>query len=420
MGEHANRTGIKVVCALALAALWIEFASTLPASYRVQLNDFPAYHGAASMIASGRADRLYGTDFKWFTNLPVVAILLRPLAALPYEQAWKLFWWLQVASFVATFGVLLAGLRKFYDSFNWPHVLAAGAIFLSFAPLLRRCLVLGQTTPMMVLLFAFTMLAARAGAQRVAGLLLGFICTIKIPPNLLIVLLALRRRIRVAWPAAAVVTCAVLLSLALFGSDLVGQFVDRVILDNYGRSEAAFNNQSLEGALMRVFTDRGLADWTTVVRPLSVTIAVVGTAAALAALLLWRAPGIVLPARAPDDGDPRTGSLELEITLGVALMLLFFPVVWIHYYLFLAVPVTVLPAWWLARGLPRPTWLVGLMLVAIYLASGFESHENAHYAARESDFLFRVAQNRQPLGALLLVFGLSFPLAEIAKRNAAS
>jgi hypothetical protein len=416
MRESANHTGVKILCAAVLAGLWVQFFYTLPATYYVHLNDFPAYYGAATSIAQEEPEKLYGVEFKWFTNLPVVALLLRPLAALSYEQAWKFFWWLQLLSFVATFGVLLASLRRWFGPLTLLHAAVAGSIYLSFAPLLRRCLDLGQTTPLMVLLFALVFMAARQGMARLAGCLLGFICVIKIPPNALIVLLLLRRRFQMALPAALTVAAAVVLSFAIFGSELVTQFLDRVVWDNFGRSEAAFNNQSLEGALMRVFTDRGLADWTTVERPGLVTLGVLTCGACLGALLFLRAPGLLLGPAAPDD-DPRLGSLELEIALGVSLMLLFFPVVWIHYYLFLAVPLTLLPFWWLARELPRPAWLIALLVLGLWLASGAESHANAYYAARESDWFFRLVQNRQPFGALLLVVGLSFPLAQIASRR---
>ena len=418
MREHANRTGVKICCVVVLALLWLQFFYSLPATYRVHLNDFPAYYGAATSIADGQPEKLYGSEFKWFTNLPVVALLLRPLATMSYEQAWKFFWWLQVASFVATFGVLLASVRRWFGPLSWPGAALAGVIFLSFAPLLRRCLDLGQTTPLMVLIFALVFAAARSGMARLAGAMLGFICVIKIPPNALIALLLLRRRLQMAWPAALVIGGAVVLSFAIFGAELVGQFLDRVVWDNFGRSEAAFNNQSLEGAFMRIFTDRGLADWTTIARPPAVTLGVVSCAVGLAVLLFRRAPGLLFPSTPPDDRDPRTGSLELEIALGVSLMLLLFPVVWIHYYLFLAVPLTLLPFWWLARELPRPGWLIVLLALGLWWASGAESHTNAYYAAREGDWLFRLAQNRQPLGALLLVIGLSFPLAEVAKRSA--
>lgn len=413
MLEHANRPGAKFICGLLLAGAWLHFFSTLPATYEVRLNDFPAYYGAATSIAEGNPAALYGNDFKWFTNLPVVALLLRPLAALTYPEAWKFFWWLQVTSFVATFGLLLISIRKFFAPLSWLGTTCAGAIYLSFAPVMRRCLELGQTTPMMVFVLALVLFFARSGATRIAGALLGLICVIKIPPNLLIVLLVMRRRLQLALPAALVFATALILSIALFGIDLVAQFADRVVLDNLGRSEAAFNNQSLEGALMRIFTDRGLADWTTIARPLPVTLGVLGTTVALAGFLYRRAPGLLLPASAPDNH-----SLELEVALGVALMLLLFPVVWIHYYLFLAVPLTLLPFFWLARDLPRPAWLVGLLALGLWWASGVDSHENAYYAAREGEWLFRLAQNRQPAGALLLVIGLSFPLAQMAQKTA--
>lgn len=415
-GQAGNMATRAVITAL-LGIVWLSFLTTLPATYQVQLNDFPAYYGAATSIADGTPEKLYGTDFKWFTNLPVVALLLRPLALMSYEQAWKFFWWLQVVCFVATFGLLLHHVHRFFAPLTLPKFALASVIFVSFAPLLRRCLVLGQTTPLMMLLFALVLLWVRSGLPRLAGTVLGVICTIKIPPILLIVLLALRRRIAVAVPALAVVLLGVVLSFAVFGSDLVWEFYERVVADNFGRSEAAFNNQSLEGAFMRVFTDRGLADWTTVARPTSVTLSVIGTGLALAALLLLRAPGFLRPNRAGEGAKPSNGAIELEAAIGVCLMLLLFPVVWKHYYLFLAVPITLLPFWWVDRDLPRPGWLVVLLAAGILMASGAESHENTYYAARETDLAFRWAQNRQPIGALMLVIGLSFPLAALAKQH---
>ncbi len=410
------RSPFGLACSLLLVGLWGHFLFSLPETYRVRLNDFPAYYGAAEMIASGHPERLYGEDFKWFTNLPVVALLLRPLALFSYADAWKLFWWLQVGSFVATYGLLLVAIRRHFAPLTPPRAALAGGIFLLFAPILHRCLALGQTTPMMVCLFALVYLSYRKPMRRLAGALLGIICVIKIPPNLLIALLVLRRRFQTALPAALVVAAAVALSFLVFGGELVSQFVDRVIANNFGRSEAAFNNQSLEGALMRVLTDRGLADWTTVPRPLPVAIGVWTGAISIALLLGWRGRGMLFSNRTPRDADPKTGSLELELALGVSLMLLLFPVVWIHYYLFLAVPLTLLPFWWQARDLPRPAWLVGLLVLGLWFASGSESHENAHYAAREGERLFRLSTTLQPLGALLLIAGLSFPLAEIAER----
>ena len=46
--ELADRTHGKILCGLVLAALWLHFFQSLPATYRVHLNDFPAYYGAAT------------------------------------------------------------------------------------------------------------------------------------------------------------------------------------------------------------------------------------------------------------------------------------------------------------------------------------------------------------------------------------
>ncbi len=398
-------------------ALWLYFFSTLPATYVVQLNDFPAYYGAGKMIATGQPELLYRGQFKWFTNLPIVAVIFSPLSQLEYPSAWRLFWWIQLASFLTTFAVVCRGIQRHFPPFTAKTFALTSLVFLVFAPVLRRCLVLGQTTPMMVLLFAFIYLAWRAGRFRLAGGLLGVLCLIKIPPMLFIPLLLLRRRFEVGLTALAVLALGVGASFAGFGSELVQQYADRVIWDNFGLAQAAFNNQSLDGLFMRVFSERGLADWSTIPRPVPVTLGVGGCAIAIAALLIARAPGILLPRVAPDDRDPRTGSLELELALGVALMLLLFPVVWIHYYLFLIVPIALLPAWWIARGIPAAPGLIALLVLGVLLASGLESHENAWYEARQGDFLVRMLQNVQPSGALLIVLGLSTPLAEIARRQ---
>ena len=130
--------------------------------------------------------------------------------------------------------------------------------------------------------------------------------------------------------------------------------------------------------------------------------------------LLW-------PSQAPRDADPRTGSLELEIGLGVGLMLLAFPISWIHYYLFLVVPLALLPLWWHQRELSAGAGVLAILAVLFVLgtwwAGGQEVHENAWYAARETETLFRWRLNLQPLGALLLVGACAVPLAEVSSRQ---
>lgn len=405
-----------------MALLWAHFLWTLPAVHRVRVNDFPAYWAAGKMVLEGHPERIYSPDWKWFTNLPVVAPLFVPLAAMDYATAWEWLWWISVASFAGLFALLLLALARYFPPLDPERAAGMALVFFCFGPVMRRCLSLGQTTPLLVLLFAVVYLLARAGRERSAGALLGFICLVKIPPLLLLPLLALRRRLRMAAVAVLVVAAGVVASYLLFGSELMQQYADRVIWDNLGRVHAAFNNQSLDGAWMRVLSDRGLADWVPVERPGVERLLAWGSVAVVLGALLLFGRSLLLPRARPDDGDARSGSLELEIGLGVCLMLLLFPIVWIHYYLFLALPLCLLPFWWQQRGLepPRAWWwaTVALFVLGTWLASGQEVQENAWYAERETERWLRWRLAAQPLGALLLIGAGLWPLREMARRQA--
>jgi hypothetical protein len=409
---------VAAVCLLGLLALLIQFGLSLPETAEVRLNDFEGYWGAARALADGAPERLYDPDRKWFTNLPVVAWLLAPLAQLDYERAWQVFWALQVLSLAASFGVVLLLVARHFPPLTAARALAIGMLLLCFAPVMRRCLVLGQATPFVVLLLALFQLMVHEGWRKLGGALLGLACLIKIPPLLLVVGLGVRRRLDVAGAALAVVGLGIALSYAAFGGELVEQYVQRVIVDNLGRAEAAFNNRGLDGVFMRLFSDRSLLEWDTVPRPLEVTLAVWASAAGLLGWLLWRGGRVLVwPARAPQLEPPESDTFDLELAIGAALVVLVFPVVWIHYYLFLAVPCAVLPFWWKARRLPVSVASVLLLVAGLWLASGSEVYGNHYYGRHQHDPGFRLAQNLQPLGAVLLVLGLGGPLAANAEER---
>jgi len=402
---------------LVLAGLWIQFALTLPPTRTTQLADFAGYYGAAHVILEGQPEKLYESERKWFTNLPIVALGIAPLASLDYHAAWRLVWWLQILCFAASFALILWGIHRHFPPLSPLGALVAGAIFLCFAPVLRRCLEQGQTTPIMLLGVTGVWLACRAGRDGSAGFLLGLVCLIKIPPLVWVALFAARRRTVVAATAIGVVLAGVLLSWLVFGGEVLGQYADRVIFSNAGRSHAAFNNRSLDGLYMRLLTDRSLLDWDPEPRPALVTLAVTATGLALAGLLAWRGGlGMLWPRKRPRDDDPSTGSLELEVAIGAALMVLAFPIAWIHYYLFLALPLAVLPFWWRQRGLPASPLVIGLLVLGTWLASGTEVPGNLEVKQQESKPWMRLTHDAQPLGAVLLVTGLSTPLAALSGR----
>ncbi len=415
---------VRIGGGLIVLLLWLQLGASLPAVHEVRRNDFPAYWAAGKMVLEGQPERIYSTEWKWFTNLPIVAVLCVPLGLFEYETAWEILWWLSALAFVGIFGLLAFAVARHFPPLDPLRLAIVALVFFSFGPVMRRCLMLGQTTPLMVLLFAVVYLLAREHRDRLAGLVLGVICAIKIPPLLLLPLLVVRRRLEMAGVALSVVVAALLASWIFFGGELMQQYTDRVILDNFGRVHAAFNNQSLDGALMRVLSDQGLADWVPVSRPTNERLAVYAVIAILAIVLWARGRTLLWPPRRPPDSDPNAGSLELELALGVALMVLVFPIVWIHYYLFFVVPLALLPLWWQQRALSlgpgAVTAVIALFILGTWWAGGQEVQENAWYAARETETLFRWQLNLQPLGALLLVAACAVPLAEMARRQESS
>jgi hypothetical protein len=401
-----------------LAVLALQLVLSLPATRRPQLADFVSYYGAGSVILAGEPERLYSTERKLFTSLPVVALAFAPLAALDYRSAWDLFWWIRVACFASTCALVLAGAARHLAPLGAAGAALAGAILLAFGPVLRDALRLGQTTPLALPFVALLWLAARAGRPRLAGAALGVVCLIKLPPLAWLAIFALRRRTALVASALAVLAAGVLVSWLAFGGELLRQYAQLVIAESIGRSHGAFNNRSLVGAFTRLLSDRGLLDFAFEPRPLSVTLAVAASGAALLGLYAARgAAALCWPARPPRDGDPRTGSLELELALGAALMLLFFPIAWAHYYLLLAVPLALLPAWWRRGALPLAPLPLALLALGTWLASGSEVPGNVEVAARGAERGFRLAQDAQTLGALLLAVGLSTPLAVLARRE---
>ena len=178
-----SRRVLRLAGGVLIVLLWLRFLATLPDVYPVRTNDFPAYWAAGKMVLEGAPEQIYSPKWKWYTNLPVVSVLLVPLALLEYETAWAVLWWISVGSFVLVFALLVYALARYFPPLDPIRVAVVALVFFSFAPVMRRCLSLGQTTPLMVLLFVIVYLLARAGRERWAGLVLGVICTIKIPPS---------------------------------------------------------------------------------------------------------------------------------------------------------------------------------------------------------------------------------------------
>src|SRR2546422_71463 len=104
-----------LVCAALSVGLLVARSWTIDYPYSI---DFQAYWLAGSRVSPGEAEHLYapgggperGTPQEMaaheFKNLPIVALGFAPLARWPYLEAKRVFWWVGLASILAT-GIVL-------------------------------------------------------------------------------------------------------------------------------------------------------------------------------------------------------------------------------------------------------------------------------------------------------------------------
>jgi hypothetical protein len=197
----------------------------------------------------------------------------------------------------------------------------------------------GNTTHIILLLLVLALLLWRSRWDYVAGLVLGICAVIKLPLLLFGAYFLLRGKWRVVLGGATSIVTAVLLSLADYGlqgnidwyRDSVEPFLGGVI--------PAFNVQSIDGFLIRLWTGESrLHDWdpmlpNTLHKVLRHILFLLIYGSAL--WLGWRNSRIEpVPAFNSDLSARDT----LEFVLVINLALVTSPISWTHYYLLLLIP----------------------------------------------------------------------------------
>ncbi len=332
------------------AVIWCAGYYLIAANWHAPADDFAPIYIAARLLADGKPGSLYDhhphrfdivppgafadtartIGFAGFlhpyVHMPLAAFLLRPLLSIPYAGAARLLLLLNVLALAVSllFMVKLCCGRSRLLCFG-----LAGLAAIYYYPL-RYSLSLGQTTPLVFLGVVVLYCLAEAGHERWAGAVLGGIISLKITPLLLVIFFVVKRR----W--TTVRSCAVtLLLIGLAGLAATGWESHRVFLENLfrlsGMSLASWNNQSLDGFLLRLVHDRSyVSSWRLLTLPPGMRMLSWGTGALLAMLwcMLMRRP-------APRRGD--AGDL-LDFSFTLVLMVLLPPLSWSHYYVVLLFP----------------------------------------------------------------------------------
>ena len=275
-----------------------------------------------------------------FVNIPIVAWLFVPFVMLGEEEAGWAFLAFGAAAALAAWW-LLARMRRAEAMNTAPLLLLLGLVNGPMINSLRE----GNTTHIILLLIVLAFVLWRSGWDFAAGLLLGLCAVIKLPLLLFGAYYVLRGKWRVVVGGVTSIATAVLLSLADYGlQGNIGWYKDSVE-PFLGGVIPAFNVQSIDGFLVRLWTGEGrLHDWDPmvpevlhkVIRNILFLLVYGG-----AIWLGWRATRAEPP---PAINGRLSARDTLEFVLVITIAIITSPISWTHYYLLLLV------AWGLYLG----------------------------------------------------------------------
>jgi hypothetical protein len=223
-----------------------------------------AYYPAGRLVFTDPA-RLYdcGGDpgNLCFVNIPIVAALFTPLAALTADAARAVFTVLGFATVAATVWLLI----RITGASGWRRHAIVAIVCLN-GPLLYSAR-LGNISHLLLFPLVLALSRLAAGREAAAGATLAAVALIKPPLFLFLPYFLVRRR----WPALAVMgmttaaVCAV--SILWLGIDLHRTWLRDYVIEFGARPIAAYNVQSISGALARFVAPDHSVDW----RPLEVS-----------------------------------------------------------------------------------------------------------------------------------------------------
>ncbi|GMQ83367.1 MAG: hypothetical protein BMS9Abin06_0101 [Gammaproteobacteria bacterium] len=317
--------------------------------------DFEAAYYPSGYALQYNLEGLYSNNcVDGFVNVPLVAVLFVPFSYLDYPIAVGLF----TFAGIMALGAACVGLIKLFDLDRRQSLMLAG-LFVINGPAFYS-IKEANTSHFMLLLLVGMLFLLKYRRDFALGSLIVLGTLIKVPLGLLGVYFFMRRRWRTVsgMLVTAVITAAI--SLLAFGLEPHMIWLQQCIAPYAGMPVAAFNVQSIDGFLARLFTDNQLMNWHPLIMDSSfylVRNGILGILLFGVTAVLWRA------------GKPRCIEEEyLEFSIILCVLLLIFPLSWTHYYVFMLVPFgfyianrTAFPA----TGYRRVLMLAGIVLVSL-------------------------------------------------------
>lgn len=318
--------------------LTVEFASDV--AYKLRYygwGDFRAFYSAAAALEAG--GDIYNIDdlnaawirdgdlelspdiFHIFTYPPLFAGVLRPLAALPFRTAVRVWMAINVILWLAC----LYGVVRYLDlPADHPAFWLIWLTGLRFEPALST-FTFGQVNIFLFALVLGALIAHKHRRSSLCGWLLAAAVMTKVTPIVLAGYFVIRREWRsLAWTIGALLIL-LSVSVAWLGSEIHVDYVTRV-LPKLSQGFARPHNQSITAWFLRLFIASG---WQAHLDIALVVARVVGLAVGLVALReLLR--------------EPRKGASAIGVCLCILTISLVSPVTWTHHLAWLILPLGML------------------------------------------------------------------------------
>lgn len=294
--------------------IWADFTYAYYQGGKIALKDITQLYTSSNCIDG-------------FVNFPLLAYLFAPFALFSSQIAGQVFYVIGYISIIP----LAYWLIKLMELNGWKRWLILGLIVINDA--LDRSLWVGNTTQIVMVGLLLSLWWLKRGKEGLSGVLLGLSGLIKLPLILPAIYFFVRQRWRVVMGGGLVVGLAVALSLLLTPLSLNLEWLNKCVVSYSGSHIVAHDNQSLGGLLARQFSlTNDFFSWSPVTSTpeLNLILKIITVAFYLPIGIMiffgW--------------GSKRTSfDYILEFSIVLVCSVLTSPISWIHYYVFLFIPI---------------------------------------------------------------------------------
>jgi len=266
--KPGKERAIRFVAALAVTSLVVGVALlSFPTQKSDDPRDFSQFYGAAQMVRQGLGRDLYDlrtqAEFQsrvasvhvFYNHPPFETLLFLPLTFFSYRVAYTLWTLISVGLLVGAALLIESRTRVSSTIFRYTRIPAdfvlAFVLFLTFAPA-TTCLLLGQDSMLMLLIYTLVFVLLRSGAEFRAGCVLacGLFKFQLIVPFVLILLL--RRKWSAVWGFGVAGSLLILASVAVSGIQILATYPRFLLFESKYQQIAGFAPEympNIRGAL---------------------------------------------------------------------------------------------------------------------------------------------------------------------------